>query len=72
MKKNYGIGDLIELMKPYKTECCNDGSEAYLFTEEQWEKIAAQFPKIAYLLRDNGYYADYEPRDKTILVFEWR
>lgn len=66
MKKNYGIGDVIELLKPYRT---NEERESYLFTEEQGSEILVQCPETADILRENGWGIDFDSRDNTLYVF---
>lgn len=66
MKKNYEIKDVIEMLKPYKT---NEERESYLFTEEQGSEILAQCPETADILRENGWGIDFDSRDNTIYVF---
>ena len=65
MKKNYEIEDVIELLKPHKT---NEERESYLFTEEQGAEILAQCPEIVGILWDNNYYVDYDSHSETIFV----
>ena len=65
MKKNYEIEDVIELLKPYRTD---EENESYLFTEEQGEKILAQCPEIVGILWNNNYYVDYDSRSETIFI----
>lgn len=69
MKKNYGIEDVIELLKPHKTEPTKFGGDAYLFTEEQGSEILAQCPETADILRENGWGIDFDSRDNTIYIF---
>lgn len=66
MKKNYGIEDVIELLKPYRTD---EERESYLFTAEQGDEILAQCPETADILRANGWGIDFDSRDNTLYVF---
>ena len=65
MEKNYEIEDVIELLKPYRTD---EERESYLFTEEQGSEILAQCPETADILWGNGYLVDFDSRDNTIFI----
>lgn len=65
MEKNFGIEDVIELLKPYRTD---EENESYLFTEEQGSEILAQCPETTDILWENGYFVDFDSHDNTIFV----